>query len=287
MDGIVVAAHGRQYWVDTTDGRRLPCVPRGKKSEIACGDRVMLSLPSSDQGCIERIEPRQSLLYRSNEFRQKLIAANLTQIVIVLACEPPFSEDVLNRCLIAAEDQDLHTLIVLNKVDLADKRVLAETVLAPYTKLGYKVLALSAHMDIEPLREALRGHHSVLVGQSGMGKSTLTNALIPEAKAPTREISEALQSGKHTTTHATLYRLPNDAEGWLIDSPGLQEFGLAHLDADRITRAMPEFSARVGECRFRDCRHDREPGCAILEAFERQEITFSRYTTFRNLVGGG
>lgn len=291
MRGTVVAAHGRQYVVRSDEGRRVHAFPRGKKSELACGDRVELSFPSADQGCVEKVLPRSSLLYRSNDFRQKLIAANVSQIVIVVASEPPFSEDVLSRCLIAAEDQHLAALIVLNKSDLADACAAAERTLAPYAALGYRVLRMSARQDVAALRAALAGQTSVLVGQSGMGKSTLTNALVPGANAATREISEALQSGKHTTTHATLYPLEddenNESGGWLIDSPGLQEFGLAHLDRNAVEAAMPEFRDRLGQCRFRDCRHDREPDCAIRRALDAGEIAPARYAVFRTLAGGG
>ena len=272
------------------DGRQMHCFPRGKKSEVACGDRVEISTPSADQGCIEKILPRQSLLYRSNEFKQKLIAANLSQIVIVLATEPPFSEEVLNRCLIAAEDQALSILILLNKCDLGAARDAAEATLALYETLGYRILRLAATEDVSELRAALAGHTSVLVGQSGMGKSTITNALIPEAKAATREISEALQSGKHTTTHATLYPLDNQGEGetasWLIDSPGLQEFGLRHLNFSEIEQAMPEFREFLGHCRFRDCHHDHEPDCAVRKAVDTGKISRSRHAIFKTLTSG-
>ena len=268
----------------------MHCFPRGKKSEVACGDRVEISTPSADQGCIEKILPRQTLLYRSNEFKQKLIAANLSQIVIVLATEPPFSEEVLNRCLVAAEDQGLSILIVLNKCDLSAALANAEATLGAYEKLGYRVLRLTATEDVGELRAALAGQTSVLVGQSGMGKSTITNALIPEAKAATREISEALQSGKHTTTHATLYPLESGIEGerasWLIDSPGLQEFGLRHLSFSDIEQAMPEFREHVGHCRFRDCHHDREPDCAIQAAVAAGKISAQRYSIFKTFTSG-
>lgn len=291
QEGTVVAAHGRQYVVEIEEdgrSRRLHCFPRGKKSEVACGDRVQLSLPSADQGCIESIIPRKTLLYRSNEFRQKLIAANLTQVVIVVASEPPFSEEVLTRCLIAAESEGLTTLIVLNKCDLIAETAAAEVILKPFEKLGYRLLRLTATQDVDELRNALQNHTSVLVGQSGMGKSTIVNTLIPEARAATREISEALQSGKHTTTHAALYQLErnHNHHTWLIDSPGLQEFGLAHLSVGEIEQAMPEFRPYHGKCRFNDCRHSQEPGCAIRAAVTAGQISTTRHATFLKLTLG-
>jgi len=279
--GTIVAAHGRQYRVELDDGRTLLCFPRGKKSELACGDKVSIQLSNDSQGVIDSIEERQTLLYRSNEFKQKLIAANVTQIVIVVATEPSFSDELITRCLVAAECQDMKALIVLNKCDLQERLDFATTNLSAFEQLGYPVLRLSAHTSVDLLRPFLSGHTSVLVGQSGMGKSTLTNALVPGANAPTREISEALDSGKHTTTHATLYRL--DDQSVLIDSPGLQEFGLRHLSSNAIEYGFPELRLLLGKCRFRDCRHDREPDCAVLAAVESGQISPRRYAVFRAL----
>ncbi|MDR2678183.1 MAG: ribosome small subunit-dependent GTPase A, partial [Zoogloeaceae bacterium] len=207
LDALVVAAHGRQYRVELENGETLLAFPRGKKSEIACGDRVRILRSSETQGVIETLLPRASLLYRSNAFRQKLIAANVDQIVLVIATEPAFSEDLIERCLIAAASQDIAPLLVLNKCDLADKRTAARAALAGFSARGIPLLELSARDNAAALLPYLSGKTSVLVGQSGMGKSTLVNALVPEAAAATREISAALDSGKHTTTHATLYRL--------------------------------------------------------------------------------
>ena len=281
LEGIIVAAHGRQYRVEFSDGETLLCFPRGKKSEVACGDRVSV-LRSGDSGVIEAIEPRSSLLYRSNEFKQKLIAANVTHIIVVVATEPSFSDELVTRCLVAAESQDMKALIVLNKSDLKERLAAATQALAPYQKLGYPIIQLCAHEGAEPLRPHLAGHTSVLVGQSGMGKSTLTNALIPGANAPTREISAALDSGKHTTTHATRYHL--DQNSSLIDSPGLQEFGLVHLTRQAIEHAFPEIRSLLGQCRFRNCRHDREPDCAVHAAVKRGDIGPRRYAAFRSLL---
>ena len=283
MEGRVIAAHGRHYVVELADGTRLPCFPRGKKSEVACGDRVAILQTSDDQGVIEAIQPRTSLLYRSNEIKQKLIAANVDQVVIVVATEPGFSDELLTRALLAAESEEIEPLIVLNKCDLADKLPAARAQLAVFTSLGYRIIELSARDHADDLRPELQGHTSVLVGQSGMGKSTLVNALVPEARAATREISAALDSGKHTTTHATLYHL--DADSQLIDSPGLQEFGLGHLDRQEIESAFREFRPYLGQCRFRDCRHDREPDCALTAAVNAGQIDPRRFALYHRIVG--
>lgn len=283
MEGRVVAAHGRQYMVELADGLILPCFPRGKKSDIACGDRVDIKRTSDDQGVIEAIQPRTSLLYRSNEIRQKLIAANVNQLIIVTATEPAFSDELVTRALIAAESEEIEVLIVLNKCDLTDKVAAAREQLEVFAGMGYRILELSAREHAEDLRPALSGRTSVLVGQSGMGKSTLVNALLPEANAATREISQALDSGKHTTTHASLYHLDGDSE--LIDSPGLQEFGLGHLDRQEIEYAFREFRPYLGQCRFRDCKHHREPDCALIAALVSGKIDKRRFAVYHRIMG--
>lgn len=280
--GTIIAAHGRQYRVEVGSGEILNCFTRGKKSEVACGDQVAIQRSGDGQGVIDSLADRRSLLYRSNAFRQKLIAANVTQILIIVATEPSFSDDLITRCLVAAESQGLETRIILNKCDLIAPLAAAESQLQPFTDLGYPVLRLSARQDVSALRALLEGHTSVFVGQSGMGKSTLTNALVPDAQAATREISEALDSGKHTTTHATLYRL--NAHSTLIDSPGLQEFGLHHLRAEQIDQGFREFQPLLGQCRFRNCRHDREPDCALRAAVENGAIDKRRFAAYHRLI---
>ena len=281
LEGRIVAAFGRHYEVELTDGSCITGIPLGKKSPYACGDRVALERASTDQAQILRHLPRTSLLYRSDAYREKLIAANSSQIMLVVATEPSFSDELLARALVAAESQGLRSIIVLNKIDLVDRLPAARARLAPLASLGYAVLELSAHTDATPLLPYLAGEISVLVGQSGMGKSTLINALVPGASAATREISTALDSGKHTTTHARLYRLVHG--GSLIDSPGLQEFGLKHLSTSAIEEGFVEFRPHLGGCRFRDCRHQSEPNCAIKQAVEQGLINAHRYEQFLRL----
>lgn len=261
------------------DGSLLPCLTRGKKSDVVCGDTVEVLKSAEGQGVIENIGKRTTLLYRSDAFREKLIAANVTQMIVVVATEPSFSDEVLARCLVAAFDQNLSVLIVLNKCDLPGK--LASERLATYRKIGYRVLEISALQDVSALLPLLQGHTSVLIGQSGMGKSTLINALLPDAQAATREISTVLDSGKHTTTHAKLYTL--DENSSLIDCPGLQAFGLHHLSLGRIEQGFIEFSPYLGLCRFRDCHHLHEPGCALIEAAASGRIDPRRLELFRQI----
>ena len=281
LQGQVVAAFSRQHLVELPGGELLPCLTRGKKSLVACGDLVWLQRTADNQAVIEEIAPRKTLLHRSDAYREKLIAANVSQIIVVVAVEPSFDDELLARCLVAAHDQKLETLILLNKCDLATQADAARAQLAPYRDIGYRVVELSAKTDATSLLPFLHGHTSVLVGQSGMGKSTLINALLPEARAATMEISTALDSGKHTTTHARLYHVNDDSH--LIDCPGVQAFGLHHLIFGDIEEGFVEFAAYRGQCRFRNCRHIHEPGCALREAVEAGKIDPRRLKLFQSI----
>ncbi len=285
LSGRIVAAFGRHYEVELDDGRIVNGIPRGKKSPYACGDRVSLGPLHDSEAQILAHAPRSSLLYRSDQWKQKMIAANATQIVLVVATEPGFSDELISRALVAVRHQHMRAVIVLNKCDLTAALPAARAQLAPYAAIGVPVVELSALNDASALAPLLAGQVSVLVGQSGMGKSTLTNALIPGAAAATREISTALDSGKHTTTHARLYRLPGGGE--LIDSPGLQEFGLAHLTRGEIELGFAEFVDHLGHCRFRDCRHENEPDCAIKAAVAAGKIDARRLAHFTTIANEG
>ena len=281
LQGLVVAAYGKRYQVELADKSRISCVTRGKKTDLACGDIVNIKLTDTHEGVVESSEPRQTLLYRSNAYKSKILASNVTQVIIVLATQPSFYEALLNRCLAAAEAANIKPLIVLNKCDLSETND-AKNKLKIYEDLGYETVYLSAKTDINPLRPYLKHQQSVLVGQSGMGKSTIINTLLPNEDVRTQEISDTLDSGKHTTTAAHLYHI--DGDSTLIDSPGLQEFGLNHLTQEDIEHAFIEFRPFLGHCRFSDCKHQVEPDCAVVNAIAAGKINQIRLDYYRQLL---
>ena len=254
---------------------------KGRATTLACGDRVEVARYASGSAIVA-LAPRRSLFYRSDAFREKLVAANVTQVVGVVAPDVPVDEHLLNRWIVAAEIERCRFLLIVNKADLADAGHFAER-FAPYAALGYAVIRLSAKHDATPLLQWLRGEHTVIVGQSGMGKSTLINALVPSASARTGELSDALRSGRHTTTSATLYRLPGD-EGWIVDSPGMKVFGLAHCTPHAIADAFVDLRDLVAQCRFRNCRHEREPDCAVNAAVADGRVAPQRVALLQALL---
>lgn len=295
---LLIASFGRHYLArrldiqSPTQSQLIEVTSRGKKNEGIVGDLLILEATSENQAVIVSIEPRKNRLFRSDAFRSKSLASNVDQILLVIATEPAFSPDLLGRAAIAAAHEDIELRILLNKADLKDSLNKAHKLLEPFKKLGYPIHEISAKFDpqsVEALKEHLSGKVSVLVGQSGMGKSTLLNAWIPDADAQTREHSIKLDSGKHTTTACRYYDLPSDwgiangKLGALIDSPGFQEFGLAHLSESELQHAFIEFKPLLGKCRFNNCTHKHEPGCAILAAVEKGEISQERVNLFNQL----
>jgi ribosome biogenesis GTPase / thiamine phosphate phosphatase len=284
--GLVVAAHGRHLVVQTPEGRRVHCHLRGKKTEAVVGDQVRWQ-PSGDEGVVEHVEPRRNLLFRQDEWRTKSFAANLDALLVLVAVEPPFSESQLTRALIAARSAGVPAWIGLNKVDLPTAAAARER-LAPYAAMGFEVVefALKAAPDDARARlgPRLKGRTTLVLGPSGMGKSTLINRFVPQAEAQVGEISRALNAGRHTTTTTTWYALGEGADaGALIDSPGFQEFGLRHIAATDLAALMPDFARHLGSCRFYNCTHRHEPGCGVRAALEREAISPSRYRIYGEL----
>jgi len=288
--GLVVASHGRHFLVETPAGARLICHPRGKKSTAVVGDRILWQ-GSHDEGTIEKIEERRNLFYRQDEIRTKSFAANLDQVLILIAAQPEFSERQLARALIAAQAERITPLIALNKSDLVEPFERAWARLLPYQRMHYGVLPLSLKLsgpvDREHLLKHLAGKTTLVLGPSGAGKSTLINLLAPGSLVVTGEISQALNAGRHTTTSTTLYWVDEERTTALIDSPGFQEFGLNHIEPMQLAACMPDLEAHLGHCRFYNCTHLHEPGCGVIAAVagenSEEGITPSRYRIYQEL----
>ncbi|MBX3657534.1 MAG: ribosome small subunit-dependent GTPase A [Ramlibacter sp.] len=288
--GLVVGSFGRHCLIETPAGERVICHPRGKKSQVVVGDRVRWQA-SRDEGTIEKVDPRRNLFYRQDEIRTKSFAANLDQVLILIAAEPEFSESQLSRALIAAEAERITPIIALNKSDLVEPFEQAWGRLLPYQNMGYGVLPLSLRQSGEVDRGVLLGHlqgkTTLVLGPSGAGKSTLINLLVPGALAETNEISQALNSGKHTTTSTTWYWVDKARTTALIDSPGFQEFGLNHIAPAQLAACMPDIQAHVGDCRFYNCTHLHEPGCGVISAVKSapgpDDICSRRYKIYSTL----
>jgi ribosome biogenesis GTPase len=283
--GLVVASHGRHVWVEDAKGERRICHPRGKKNHAVVGDHVQWSA-SEDGGSIESIETRKNIFYRQDEIRTKSFAANIDQVLVFVAAEPDFSQSQLSRALIAARHEGIRTLIGLNKQDLGDAFTRAWQKLLPYQQLGCLVLPLSLRnleQDLSALKHELANRVTLVLGPSGAGKSTLINRLVPDAKAATNIISQALQSGKHTTTSTTWYWADESKTTALMDSPGFQAFGLHHIAPQALASCMPDISVHSDHCKFHNCSHVHEPDCGVRQALLEQAIDPGRYKIYTEL----
>ncbi|MEG0921963.1 MAG: ribosome small subunit-dependent GTPase A [Comamonas sp.] len=302
LTGLVVGSHGRHCVVETPDGERRICYPRGKKSQAVVGDQVQWLAPppgQGDDGTIERVQERKNLFYRQDDVRTKMFAANLDQILILIAAEPVFSEMQLARALIAAEAARITPIIALNKMDLGQAFMRAWDRLEPYRTMRdnaedpphYTVLPFALEDAEEEDRDAiyglLEGKTTLVLGPSGVGKSTLINLLIPGANVTTNEISQALNTGKHTTTTTTLYWVDEARTTAIIDSPGFQEFGLYHIAPTQLPACMPDIGAHAKECKFYNCTHLHEPGCGVIDVVKNGSaelpISANRYRIYGEL----
>ena len=282
----VVAAHGRHAFIETGAGQRVLCHLRGRRADLVVGDHVRWQ-SAGDSGVIEAIEPRHNLLFRQDDWRTKSFAANLDQILLLVAGEPVFSESQLTRALVAAESAGIPAHVGLNKIDKPSAAAARER-LQPYRDMGIQVLEFALKADpqraLALLLPLLQHKVTLVLGPSGMGKSTLINLLVPHAQAQVGEISQALNAGRHTTTSTLWYWLDAQRSGALIDSPGFQEFGLRHIDAAQLASLMPDLRAHLGDCRFYNCMHRHEPGCGVRTAVERGEIAPQRYRLYCEIL---
>jgi ribosome biogenesis GTPase / thiamine phosphate phosphatase len=283
--GLVVGAHGRHFVVETPERQRLLCHRRGKKGDCVVGDHVEWK-PTGDGGVIEAVLPRRSLLWRQDRWRSKSFAANIDRLIMLVAATPPVSESMLARALVAAGHADIPAHILFNKVDLPEADA-ARQRLEPYRRMGVPVLEVSLKRDAANARAVLAPLVSqgvtLLLGASGVGKSTLINTLVPDAAAQVGDLSMALNAGRHTTTTTSWYWLDASHEAAVLDSPGFQEFGLLQVPPERLAGLLPDIAAFTGACRFINCTHRSEPDCAVRDAAARGEVAAGRLRFYQEL----
>ncbi len=287
FEGIVIQHHGKQAIVEEQNGHLINCKIRQNLGNIVCGDRVIYQRSPEDQeAVILAVKERKSVLARPDFNRKpKPFAANIDQIIIVAAPEPELSEHLLDRYLVIVETTGLHGIIVINKADLLDDSSMSEIAsrLLVYQNIGYQVLFCSVkdNQGLKQLQTILKDRTSILVGQSGVGKSSLINQMLPELELRTSELSQA-NHGKHTTSSSTLYHLP--LGGDIIDSPGIRDFAIWNISEAQIAAGFSEFRPYQGQCRFHNCRHINEPDCAIKQAVEEGSISGQRLQSYQDML---
>ncbi|PSW12195.1 small ribosomal subunit biogenesis GTPase RsgA [Photobacterium sanctipauli] len=291
-EGLVITRFGQHADVeDPETGIIHRCNLRRSIQSLVSGDRVVwrpgVESLQGIAGVVEAVHERESMLTRPDYYDGvKAVAANVNQIIIVSAVLPELSLNIIDRYLIAAETIGIEPLIVLNKVDLLDpeSRTMVEETLSLYQKIGYEIRYVSSDTGegMDALKDDLKDRVSIFAGQSGVGKSSMVNTLMPEVEAETGDVSENSGLGQHTTTAARLYHFPDGGD--LIDSPGVREFGLWHLEPEQVTEAFVEFREYLGGCKFRDCKHGNDPGCIIRQAVEDGTISQERYDSYHKII---
>lgn len=285
--GIVVSSHRNRIVILDEYHQPVVCVFRHGKERVVPGDRVRWQRIDTAEGRVESIRPRTSLVYKPTEHGAgKPIAANVNQLVLVIAPAPAYLTRLIDRYLVIAAYFNIPSCLVFNKIDLLDKSSLHETktTLDLYTQIDIPCFRISAikRSGIDDLALYLKSKNAILVGQSGVGKSSITKCLINDPDISVQELSSRGATGRHTTSRTTLYPLPGD--GWIMDSPGVREFALWQIPLHNIATGFSEFRPFLGQCRFRDCRHDVEPGCAISEAADHGSISTQRLDSYREMI---
>jgi ribosome biogenesis GTPase / thiamine phosphate phosphatase len=286
---LVVSAHGRHVVVETQAGQRLRCHTRGKRSELVVGDKVQWQA-SGDEGIVTKMVERRNVLHRQDEWRTKRFAANVDQIVVMVAVEPSFGDEQLTRTLVAAQDAGVSVKLVCNKVDLPGAQATL-TRLEAYRASDVELVPVSLKPTSTPdsqrlmdtLQPMLHGKVTLVLGPSGVGKSTLINLMVPDAQAQVGELSLALNAGKHTTTASRWYWVHRESRTALIDTPGFQQFGLHHIAPERLAALMPDIQAHALACKFYNCTHRQEPGCGVVAAVKSGGLDSRRYEAYSAL----
>jgi len=285
--GRIITRYGASVDLEDNEGKIHRCLLRQNLPPLVCGDRVIWQQASTGNGVVVAMEPRKTLLERPNADGQlKPVAANIDQILVVAAPLPALDLGLIDRYLVAAELTGIPPVLLINKIDLLDDELLdwMRERVAVYSEIGYPVLFASTYQEqgLEALKKRLKDHTSIFVGQSGVGKSSLINALMPGQDIRVGELSDASGLGKHTTTTTVLYHFPEGGE--LIDSPGVRAFGLDHATRNQIADGFVEFRPYLGQCKFNDCRHTVEPGCAIQAAIKEGAIRPERFKSYLQIV---
>ncbi|MDH5611363.1 MAG: small ribosomal subunit biogenesis GTPase RsgA [Gammaproteobacteria bacterium] len=287
FNGLVVSHHGRKLVIETDDNQQYDCKLRQNLGDIACGDSVVIQIDQHHHGVVVAINERKNVLEKTGFAGQaKTVAANIGQVVIVCSVEPEPNDYLIDRYLTAAENLPAEALIVINKIDLLndDNRSVINNIKETYKHIGYRIIETSINKDtgLNELKEALQGTVSILVGLSGVGKSSLVKMLLPDIDIRIGEISTASKEGKHTTTVSSLYHLPDG--GALIDSPGVRDFTPWNRDKEDIVNGFIELKPYQGYCKFSNCTHTTEPGCAINEALNKGELSQQRVNSFKKML---
>ncbi|WP_185235102.1 small ribosomal subunit biogenesis GTPase RsgA [Teredinibacter franksiae] len=286
--GLVLTRFGKQVDIEAENGKVWRCHLRANLGDVVTGDRVAWQQQDETCGVVVSVEPAHNRLLRPDSYgKMRAVAANIDQVLVTIAPAPEPHAGLIDRYLVAAENLEVDIILVVNKSDLLDPEIRCniQRLLEEYRGLNYSVVEISVKTGagFDQLREMLRDKISIFAGQSGVGKSSIIQLLLPDEPIKIGRLSEQVEKGRHTTTHSRLYHFPDG--GNCIDSPGIREFGLWHMDEHDVLRGFIELRDLAGHCKFRDCQHQTEPGCVIRAAAENGDISKERFASFRRIIG--